>query len=84
MNQEKHRISFEDALYVFADPFAITRPDVYDKENRQQILGQINGVLMVLVVYTVRNEEPDETIRIISARQATQAERRLYEEGNWF
>jgi len=75
INKEKHHIGFEDALYVFADPFAVTRRDDFESEDRQQILGRINGVLMALVVFT---------IRIISARKATQAERRLYEEGNWF
>lgn len=83
-NKIKHHIGFEDALYVFADPFAITRHDEYDKEAREQILGQINGVVMVLLVFTLRKDESNETIRIISARKATQAERRHYEEGNWF
>lgn len=83
-NKEKHQIGFEDALYVFTDPFAVTRQDIYESENRHQILGQINGVLMVLVAFTIRKGETDETIRIISARKATQAERRFYEEGNWF
>lgn len=83
-NQVKHQISFENARYVFADPFAVTRHDECDTEGRQQIIGQINGLLMVLVVYTMRDRHQEEIIRIISARQATQAERRMYEEGNWF
>jgi len=83
INKRKHHLGFEDALYVFADPFAVTRCDNNEKEDRQQILGQINGILMVLVVFTIRKGEPDEIIRIISARKATQAERRLYEEGSW-
>lgn len=84
INKEKHHIGFEDALYVFADPFAVTRRDDFESEDRQQIIGRINGVLMALVVFTIRKGETEETIRIISARKATQAERRLYEEGNWF
>lgn len=84
INKEKHHIGFEDALYVFADPFAVTRRDDFESEDRQQILGRINGVLMALVVFTIRKGETEETIRIISARKATQAERSLYEEGNWF
>jgi hypothetical protein len=83
-NKEKHHIGFEEALYVFADPFAVVRPDTYDKEDRQQILGQILGVVMVLVVFTSRKDDREDSIRIISARKATQAERRLYEKGNWF
>lgn len=53
-NKEKHPIGFEDALYVFADPFAVTRRDNCESEDRQQILGQINGVLMALVVFTIQ------------------------------
>jgi uncharacterized DUF497 family protein len=83
-NKDKHHIGFEDALYVFADPFAITRRDVCTTEERQQILGQVNGVLMVMLVYTLRTDKEDERIRIISARKATPAERRHYEEGKWF
>jgi len=75
LNQLKHSISFEDALYVFADPFAVTRPDICEREERHQILGTINGVLMALVVYTFRKEDGETIIRIISARKATLAER---------
>ena len=84
INKTKHKISFEDALYVFADPFALTRNDISDSEGRHQIIGHINGVLMILAVYTVRKNDQEEIIRIISARKATLAERRQYEKGNWF
>ena len=82
-NKSKHQIAFEDALYVFADPFALTRNDISDTEGRHQIIGQINGVLLILAVYTIRESEQEEMIRIISARRATLAERRQYEKGNW-
>lgn len=83
-NQIKHRLAFKDARYVFADPFSVSRDDVTAKEARRQIIGQIGGILLVLVVYTMRNEEDEEVIRIISARKATAAERRRYEAGTWF
>lgn len=83
-NKIKHQIAFEDALYVFADPFALTRNDSSNTEGRHQIIGQIDGVLMILAVYTIRESEQEEVIRIISARKATLAERRQYEKGHWF
>ncbi|GAB1483432.1 BrnT family toxin [Treponema sp.] len=83
-NQEKHHLAFKDAKYVFADPFSISREDFTEKEERRHIIGAIGGILMVLVVYTMRSEEDEEIIRIISARKATAAERRRYEAGTWF
>lgn len=83
-NKTKHKISFEDALYVFTDPLALCRNDILETERRQQIIGQINGVLIILAVYTIRESEQEEIIRIISARKATVAERGLYEKGEWY
>ena len=81
----KRSIRFHSKMHaVFADPFALTRNDISDSEGRHQIIGHINGVLMILAVYTVRKNDQEEIIRIISARKATLAERRQYEKGNWF
>ena len=49
-----------------------------------QIMGHIGSTLLVLVVYTMRDTEGEEIIRIISARKTTAAERRKYEAGTWF
>lgn len=84
INQQKHGLSFKDARYVFADPFAVIRDDDTEKEHRQQIMGHIGGTLLVLVVYTMRDKQGDDVIRIISARKATAGERRKYEAGKWF
>lgn len=84
INMRKHGLSFKDAKYVFADPFALVRDDYTVSEPRQQIMGHIGGVLVVLVVYTMRNQESEEVFRIISARKATTAESRKYEAGKWF
>ena len=83
-NKLKHRLSFEEARFVFLDPFSVTREDRHEKESRQQIVGQINSVLVILVVYLIREGNNEEIIRIISARKATTAERRRYEAGTWF
>ncbi|MBR6029703.1 MAG: BrnT family toxin [Clostridia bacterium] len=76
-NMEKHGISFQTAALVFADE---ERIEYYDRlhsrdEDRYVVLGRINGILYV--VYTMRGEFS----RLISARMATAAERRVYYEG---
>ncbi|MEH1858876.1 MAG: BrnT family toxin [Nostoc sp.] len=77
-NLKKHGISFEEAKTVFNDPFSITitDPDHSIEEERYIDIGlSLRGELLV-VVYTER--QPN--IRIISCRQATKAERKVYEQ----
>ena len=79
-NQRKHRISFEMASQVFADPFALMAPEwVENGEERWQTIGAIPGAVIVLVAHTVRFDDQTEIIRMISARKATTHERRRYE-----
>ena len=77
-NKRKHRISFETARFVFADPNRLERIDRSEGnmsgEMRWQSLGIAEGVLFV--VYTER--ETDNETRIITARLADKAERRSY------
>jgi len=40
-NMRKHSLSFKDAKYVFADPFAISRADHTESEPRRQVMGHI-------------------------------------------
>ena len=75
INQKKHGLSFKDAKYVFADPFALVREDYTDSEPRQQIMGHIGGILLVLVVYTMRDQQDEDVFRIISARRKQQRQR---------
>jgi uncharacterized DUF497 family protein len=80
-NQLKHRVSFEMATLVFADPHALSLPDrIEADEERWHMIGLAGGILLVLVAYTHRGTEGDERIRIFSARKATPRERQLYEE----
>ncbi|MDS7597219.1 BrnT family toxin [Agrobacterium tumefaciens] len=79
-NLTKHGVSFDTASHVFDDPFAI---DIEERsmayhEVRRRIVGLGSG-LVLTVIYTER----DEAIRIISARKATRAERKDYEDGGW-
>lgn len=83
-NKRIHGLSFETAQYVFTDPLAISRLDPYPDEERWQTIGLI-GSMTVFVVHTYLEVDSKEAIaresgRIISARQATAYERRLYEE----
>ena len=78
-NIVKHGVDFEDAGKVFSDPHVIIREDrVIEGEQRLHAIGYVDRVL--LVVHTVREEGLGAIIRIISARKATSAERKLYEE----
>lgn len=73
-NKEKHKISFETAVYVFDDPYYIEMFDFEHSvdEDRYIAIGKVGSVLFV--VFT----EKKDSIRLISARLATEAERRLY------
>ena len=81
-NKMKHGISFETAQYVFADPNRLERLDLSEGnmsgEERRQSLGMAEGI--VFVVYTERETEGMEETRLITARLATKAERRSYNE----
>lgn len=86
-NLRKHGVSFEIAMRVFADPFALTGPERVERgEQRWQTLGVVDGYLFLLVAHTVHevneNDLVIEVIRIISARAADRKERRRYEQEN--
>ena len=80
-NQRKHGVSFEDAARVFDDPLALSRIDPRHDDERWITLGSAGGRVL-LVAHTYHDSESnddEEIIRIISARQATAAERRAYQ-----
>ena len=79
-NLRKHRVSFEIAMRVFADPFALTERDrIEGAEERWRTLGTVDGLVILLVAHTLREEGDVEVIRIISARRAEPKERKRYE-----
>ena len=81
-NITKHGIGFDEARRVFSDPYLIIREDrVVEGEERLHAIGSVGPI--VLVVHTLREKGLDSIIRIISARKATPAERKLYEENEW-
>jgi len=79
LNQKIHGIAFEDAKFVFKDPLKVIIPDIYHSEieERWLAIGIVSRVLFV--VFTERSEN---IIRIISARTATKAEEKLYNDSN--
>ena len=79
-NYRKHEVSFETAALVFDDPGFVMFPDRnVDGEERWHTIGLVRGVLLLLVVHTFREVDEEEMVRIISAREVTTHERRLYE-----
>jgi len=76
-SRQKHGVSFHEAATVFTDPFTLIAPDVFYAE-RFTILGISSRSRLLFVVYAEKHH--GETIRIISARRATRAEREAYEE----
>lgn len=78
-NRKKHGVSFEEASTALADTYALTGadPDHSVGERRWITFGVSDRGRLLVVSHT----EEDDIIRLISARLATRAERRLYEEG---
>ena len=78
-NLRKHKIGFDEAETVFDDALSITisDPDHSTDENRFIDIGTSDKNHLLVVSYTER----DERTRIISARKATEAERKAYEKG---
>lgn len=80
-NVRKHGVSFQSAIRVFSDPFHVSELDrVEGGEYRWQTLGVVDGVRLLLVAHTWRDDDGGEVIRIISARNALGAERKRYEQ----
>jgi hypothetical protein len=78
-NLRKHKVSFEEAVTVFRDRLGRIFFDESHSvaEVREIIVGHSRSNRLLLVSFTERGPE---TVRIISARVATKAERKAYEE----
>lgn len=78
-NLRKHGVSFEEAATVFYDELSATGedPDHSLGERRFITIGVSSAGRLLAVAHTDR----DDIVRIISARTAAAAERRIYEEG---
>jgi hypothetical protein len=78
-NLRKHGVSFNEAASVLFDPLSATGddPDHSLEESRFVTFGKSSSGRLLVVAHA----EQDGAIRIITAREATRAERKLYEEG---
>lgn len=76
-NLAKHGISFDEAITVFEDVYALTFRDIDHSpiEMRYLTVGASSANRVLLVVTTDRSEN----VRIVSARKAVSGERRDYE-----
>lgn len=71
-NINKHAITFEQASYVFSDPFALNK---YDDEHSQVeerwvLLGKSLNEVILVVIHIYRDSDGIELVRIISAGKA--------------
>ena len=84
-NLKKHKVSFDEACTIFADPRLLTFVDGLHsgKEERFISIGLSERQRVLLTVY-IESEEKNETIviRIISCRKATRTEKERYEKEN--
>ena len=80
-NIRKHGVTFEQASYVFADPFSLNRYDEEHSEDEERwvLLGQSLHQTLLIVIHTFRDENGQEIVRIISARKATEKEKKAYQ-----
>ena len=79
VNLRKHEVSFDEAASVFFDPLSATGadPDHSVDERHFVTFGMSSSGRLLVVVHVDRGD----AIRVITARHATRAERKLYEEG---
>jgi uncharacterized DUF497 family protein len=77
-NLAKHGVSFDDATTVFDDDLFLVfaDPDHSDEESRFIIVGRSKRGRLLVVAYT----EMADVIRVISAREATRHEQKIYAE----
>ena len=74
-NLEKHGISFEEAVGIFDGPVLTNTDDRFDYgEVREISIGFLGDTVVLSVTHTERGKRK----RLISARKASRAERRMF------
>ena len=76
-NVRKHKVSFAEATTVFGDFLGTTAPDPDHSRDERRFLtvGASSRNRLLIVSHTERGDQ----IRLISARELTRNERRVYE-----
>lgn len=77
INQKKHKISFEEAVTVIESADYAQVMDDSSDEHRFKAIGMSSRSRVLLVVYCYRDED---MIRIVSARKATKAEVKIWQD----
>lgn len=77
-NFKKHKVTFEEAKTVFADPFSITISDPKHSAGEFRFID--TGVSADGKILVVSYTEREHRIRLINCRKATKAERKIYEQ----
>jgi hypothetical protein len=72
-NQKKHGVSFEEASQIWNDPFLLIVPARNKGETRKLAIGETYSIV-ISIIHTKRGDK----IRIISARKASDFERKKY------
>jgi len=77
-NHRKHRITFDEAVEIFADDYSSTvaDPDHSADEHRFVMFGATRTGKFLVVSFVERGDR----IRLINARPMTPRERRAYEQ----
>ena len=77
-NYKNHGVEFQTAVELFFDPFLMALEDrIEEGEKRHHALGMTKSWQILFVAYVWRGDD----IRLISARLATNSERKRYERG---
>jgi len=79
-NRNKHKVSFIEACYVFADKYLLNLFDDEhsEDEDRWITIGQTPNNKILVVIHTYRRTKDKESVRLISARKATKTEEKQY------
>jgi hypothetical protein len=72
-NQQKHGVSFEEASQIWNDPFLLIVPARNKGETRKLAIRETYSIV-ISIIHTKRGDK----IRIISARKASDFERKKY------
>jgi uncharacterized DUF497 family protein len=77
-NWERHKVSFIECEEVFFnEPLIVLENEVHSRiENRYYALGRTNDERLLFIVFTIRRNR----IGVISARDTSKRERRIYGE----
>ena len=76
-NVRKHGVTFETSCEVFFDPFfRVEDAGVVEGESREAVIGLTVSWRLLYVVYVMQE---DDIVHLISARPATETERKTYE-----